>query len=116
VNYAAGKRSSLIYALIYGSLGQILGIYWLTVAGILGDTVEAGTMESIILFAGAALLTPLVFLIWLYLAAGLAHLSLKALRGVRHPFPATFQVSAYVSGATSLLNLLPLNLIRWRVP
>jgi len=111
VTYEAGKRSSLLYALIYGSLGQILGIYWLTVAGILGNTIEAGTLENTIWFAGAALLTPLVLVISLYIAAGLAHLFLKVLRGARRPFSATFQVSAYVTGATSLLNLFPLNLI-----
>jgi hypothetical protein len=111
VSYEAGKRSSLIYALIYGSLGQILGIYWFTVAGILGNTIETGTLENTVWFAGAALLTPLFLLISLYIAGGLAHLFLKVLRGIRRPFSATFQVSAYVTGATSLLNLLPLNLI-----
>jgi hypothetical protein len=111
VSYEAGKRSCLLYALIFGSIGQILGIYWLTVAGILGNTIEAGTLENTIWFAGAALLTPLVLLLSLYTAAGLAHLFLKVLRGARRPFSATFQVSAYVTGATSLLNILPLNLI-----
>lgn len=111
VSYEAGKRSCLLYALIYGSLGQILGIYWLTVAGILGNTIEAGTLENTIWFAGAALLTPLFFLISLYIAAGLAHFFLQVLRGASRPFSATLQVSAYVSGATSLLNLFPLNLI-----
>jgi hypothetical protein len=111
VSYEAGKRSSLLYALIYGSLGQILGIYWLTVAGILENTVEAGTLENTIWFAGAATVTPLFLGISLYIAAGLAHLFLKVLRGARRPFSATFQVSAYVTGATSLLNLLPFNLI-----
>jgi hypothetical protein len=111
VSYEAGKRSCLLYALIYGSLGQILGIYWLTVAGILGDTIEAGTLGNTIWFAGAAMLTPLFLGISLYIAAGLVHLFLKVLRGARRPFSATFQVSAYVTGATSLLNFLPLNLI-----
>jgi hypothetical protein len=111
VSYDAGKRSSLLYALIFGSVGQILGIYWLTVAGIWGNTIEAGTLENTIWFAGAALLTPLFLLISLYLAAGLAHFFLRVLRGARRPFPATFQVSAYVTGAVSLLNLFPLNLI-----
>jgi hypothetical protein len=111
VSYEAGKRSCLLYALIYGSLGQILGIYWLTVAGILGNTIETGTLENTIWFVGAALFTPLFLVISLYIATGLAHLFLKVLRGARRPFSATFQVSAYVTGATSLLNLFPLNLI-----
>ena len=111
VSYEAGKRSCLLYALIFGSIGQILGIYWLTVAGILGNTIEAGTLENTIWFAGAALLTPLFLLVSLYIAAGLAHVFLNVLRGARRPFSATFQVSAYVTGATSLVNLFPLNLI-----
>jgi hypothetical protein len=111
VSYEAGKRGPLIYALIYGSVGQILGIYWLTVAGILGNTIETGTLESTVWFAGAALFTPPFLAISLYIAAGLAHLFLKVLHGARRPFSATFQVSAYVTGATSLLNFLPLNLI-----
>lgn len=111
VSYEAGKRSCLLYAIIYGSLGQILGLYWLTVAGILGNTIDAGTLENTVWFAGAAVLTPLFLVVSLYIAAGLAHLFLKILRGARRPFSATFQVSAYVTGATSLLNLFPLNLI-----
>jgi hypothetical protein len=109
MTYDAGTRSALIYALVYGSMGQVLGIYWGTLAGIQNGTVETGTVETTLLFAGAALLTPICFLIFLYLGAGLVHLFLKILRGARRPFAATFQVAAYVSGATSLVNLLPLN-------
>lgn len=111
VSYDGGKRSSLVYALIYGSLGQILGIYWLTLTGILNGTIETGTLESTFWFAGAALVTPVFILISLYIGAGVVHLFLRVLGSANRPFPATLQVSAYVSGATSLLNLLPLNLI-----
>lgn len=110
-SYDAGSRSALIYALVYGSLGQILAIYWGTLGGILEGTIETGTVETTLLFAGTALLTPVFFLIVLYLGAGLVHLFLKLLRGVRRPFAATFQVAAYVCGATSLVNLLPLSLL-----
>lgn len=111
MTYDAGSRSALIYALVYGSMGQILGIYWGTLAGIQSGAVETGTVETTLLFAGTALFTPICFLIFLYLGAGLVHFFLKILRGARRPFAATFQVAAYVSGATSLVNLLPLNLL-----
>jgi hypothetical protein len=111
LTYDAGSRSALTYALVYGSLGQILGIYWGTLGGILDGTIETGTVETTLLFAGTALFTPIFLLIFLYVGAGLVHLFLKMLRGVRRPFAATFQVVAYVSGATSLVNLVPLNLV-----
>jgi hypothetical protein len=110
-SYDAGSRSALIYALVYGSLGQILAIYWGTLGGILDGTIETGTVETTLLFAGTALFTPICFLVFLYLGAGLVHLFLTLLRGVRRPFAATLQVAAYVSGATSLVNLLPLSLL-----
>jgi hypothetical protein len=111
VTYDAGSRSALIYALVYGSLGQILGIYWGTIAGIQTGTIETDTVETTLLFAGTALFTPICFLIFLYLGAGLVHFFLKVLRGAHRPFAATFQVAGYVSGATSLVNLLPLGLV-----
>jgi hypothetical protein len=111
VRYDAGSRSALTYALIYGSVGQILAIYWGTLGGILDGTIETGTVETTLLFAGTALFTPIVFLIFLYLGAGLVHLFLKVLRGAHGPFGVTFQVAAYVSGATSLVNLLPVSLL-----
>jgi hypothetical protein len=111
VSYDAGSRSALIYALIYGSVGQILAIYWGTLSGILDGTIETGTVETTLLFVGTALFTPVCFVILLYLGAGLVHLFLKVLRGAHGPFAVTFQVAAYVSGATSLVNLLPLSLL-----
>jgi hypothetical protein len=111
VRYDAGSRSALIYALIYGSVGQILAIYWGTLGGILDGTIETGMVETTLLFVGAALFTPPCFLILLYLISGVVHLFLRVLRGAHRPFAATFQVVAYVSGATSLVNLLPLSLL-----
>ena len=35
LNYGAGIRSSLVYLLVYGSLGQIIGRYWFTLLGIM---------------------------------------------------------------------------------
>jgi hypothetical protein len=111
MRYEAGSSDALIYALIYGSLGQILAIYWGTIAGILDGTIETGTVETTLLFVGAALFTPPCFLILLYLISGVVHLFLRVLRGAHRPFAATLQVVAYVSGATSLVNLLPLSLL-----
>jgi hypothetical protein len=107
VNYQEGIRSSLVYALVYGSLGQIIGQYWLTLARIHSGHLDAGALGNTARFAGAALVTPAAVLVTLCLAACLVHLMLRVLGAVRRSFSATFQVIAYTSGATSLLQAVP---------
>jgi len=53
------------------------------------------------------LLTPVIFLALILVAAGLVHLVLRILLATRRPFSATFQVMAYASGATSIFNVIP---------
>ena len=53
------------------------------------------------------LLTPIVLLASLFVVASLVHLVLRILRATRLPFTATFQVMAYASGATFLVNVIP---------
>lgn len=55
-----------------------------------------------------AILMPLFALIGLFIIAGVVHLVLTMLDGARHGFEATFRSIAYVSGATSLLQIIPI--------
>ena len=55
-----------------------------------------------------AILMPLVGIIVLFIIAGVVHLMLTMLDGARHGFEATFRSIAYVSGATSLLQIIPI--------
>ncbi len=107
LNYEAGIRSSLVYLLIYGSVGQIIGRYWFTLLGIHYGILEGNALSNTIRFAGAVVLTPFLFLAFIFVTAGLVHFVLRFLLAARRPFSATFQVMAYVAGATSLVNVIP---------
>lgn len=106
-DYTAGIRSSLVYLLVYGSLGQIIGRYWFALIGIQYGILEGNALTNTMWFARAALFTPFLLLIFLTFIASLAHLILRLLLAAQKPFSATFQVMAYASGATSLLNVIP---------
>jgi hypothetical protein len=107
LNYDAGIGNALVYLLIYGSLGQIIGRFWITILGIHYGTIESNALDNTVRFAGTILLTPVLFLALIFLAAGLVHLVLRILLANQRPFSATFQVMAYVSGATSIINVIP---------
>ena len=108
LNYGAGIRSSMVYLLVYGSLGQIIGRYWFTLLGIRYGILEGNALANTIHFAVAVLLTPIILLASILVVAGLVHLVLRILRATRRPFAATFQVMAYASGAISLVNVIPI--------
>jgi hypothetical protein len=107
LNYDAGIGNALVYLLIYGSLGQIIGRYWITLLGIHYGIIESNALDNTVRFAGTILLTPVLFLALIFVAAGLVHLVLRMLLASRRPFSATFQVMAYASGATSIINVIP---------
>ena len=108
LNYDAGVRSSLIFALVYGSLGQLLGRYWFTLLGIHYGILEADPVANTARFAGIVLSTPILLLIFIFFTACLVHVFLRLLFTGKSSFSATVQILAYGSGATSLLNVIPL--------
>ncbi|MCH8922593.1 MAG: YIP1 family protein [Planctomycetes bacterium] len=69
------------------------------------DFMQGGTgiFESIC----GAVLMPIFAAIGLFIFAGVVHLMLMMLDGARHGFEATFRSIAYVSGTTSLLQIIP---------
>ena len=107
LDYDSGVFNSLVYLLIYGSLGQIIGRYWTTLLGIHYGIIESNPLDNTVHFAGTILLTPVILLALIMVAAGLVHLVLRILLATRRPFSATFQVMAYASGATSIVNVIP---------
>ena len=107
IYYNAGIGSSLVYLLVYGSLGQIVGRYWFTLLGIHYGILDGNPLSNSIRFAGMALMTPFLLLAFIFVAAGLVHLVLRILLAAHRPFSSTFQVMAYASGATSLVNVIP---------
>jgi hypothetical protein len=107
LNYSTGIRSSLVYALVYGSLGQIIGRFWFTLIAIHNGVLTGDAFDNTMRFGGAALLTPILLVLFIFFAASLVHLALRLLFSARRSFSATFQVIAYTFGATSLINIIP---------
>lgn len=107
LDYESGIRSSLVYLLVYGSLGQIIGRYWFTLLGIHYGILDGNALNNTIRFGSSMLLTPLLLLAIIFVAAGLIHFVLRMLFAAQRPFSATFQVVAYASGASSLFNIIP---------
>jgi len=81
--------------------------YWFTLLGIHYGILDGNALSNSIRFAGMALLTPFLLLAFIFVAAGLVHLVMRILLAAQRPFSATFQVMAYASGATSLVNVIP---------
>ena len=107
LNYDSGLGNSLIYLLIYGSLGQIIGRYWITILGINYGITQSNALDNTLHFAATIVLTPVILLLLILIAAGLVHLVLRILLSTRRPFSATLQVMAYASGAASIVNVIP---------
>ncbi len=108
LNYNAGIRSSLVFALVYGSLGQLLGRYWFTILGIYFGILEGNALVNTVRFAGAAMTAPVLLLVFVFFTAALVHFSLRLLFASRRSFSATVQVVAYGSGAAPVFNVIPI--------
>lgn len=108
LNYEAGIRSSMVYLLVYGSLGQTIGRYWFTLLGIRYGILEGNALANTIHFSVGVLLTPFLLLAFVLVVAVLVHFILRILRATQRPFSTTFQVMAYASGAISLVNVIPI--------
>jgi DNA-directed RNA polymerase subunit RPC12/RpoP len=117
-----GLGAPIIFALIGGAIGGALaGIYntllqigvlaFVTAAG--GQNAPPGLVEQT--WVQVAIQLPVALaggtigmLIGSFIYAGLFHLFLMMLGGARYPFETTYRVVAYVSGATSLIQVIPL--------
>jgi hypothetical protein len=108
LDYETGIGDSLVYAIVYGSLGQIIARYWFTLLGIHLGILEADVIANTSRFAAQALFTPVILIISLLLGAGVIHMALWILGGASRSYGATFQVLSYVLGAVSLVSVIPL--------
>ena len=99
-------EGALLFLLIYGSAGQVLGNYWLKLLHLLGGKSPASSLESIdfILFV---LKAPFIVLLSTFLTSGIVHFLLFLTRASKEPWKQTFALLAYVSGALASLQVIP---------
>jgi hypothetical protein len=96
----------LLFLLIYGSAGQVLGNYWLKLLQLLVGESPASSLGSIdfILFV---LKAPFIVLFSTFVASSIIHFLLFLTRAAREPWKQTFALLAYVSGALASLQVIP---------
>jgi hypothetical protein len=98
-----GLTNPLIFALILGVLGGVLGLAWQQVFMLqLGQLPEITTTYLV----GITIALPLIVLVGLYLGSAIGHLCLMVVGGNRRGFEATFRVIAY-SWSTQIFGLIP---------
>lgn len=105
---AGGFCGALINA-VYNSLFQIVLLGF--VAGAADGGAEAGAgigFQVALQFVAAFFGGTIAVIFGVFVSAGLYHLFLWVLKGANHPFEATFRVVAYVTGAVSLLQVIPI--------
>jgi hypothetical protein len=56
---------------------------------------------------GYILLSPVLVIVFMFIASGILHLCLMIVGGARKPFETTFRVVCFSSGSTSLLSMIP---------
>jgi hypothetical protein len=93
----------LIFALIMGVLGKVLGLTWQQVLLLrFGQLPEINPPHLIAI----AIALPFIVLAGLYIGSAIVHVCLTLVGGSRRGFEATFRVIAY-SGATEIFSLIP---------
>jgi len=111
-----GLGTPIIYALILGSIGGIIGLIWQGLFENISSMIGRMGVEEFATFAafGAirfivfAILTPLFVVVGLFIVSGICHLCLMIVGGANKSFEATFRVFAYTSGSVALMQLVPI--------
>lgn len=119
MNPGGGLGSPLLFWLLTGGVGIAIGQVYsvllqgamagaLTTAGAPQNEIAAAFGLNATMGAVAIVIAPLMFVIALFIQAGMTHLMLMMLKGANQPFEATFRVVAYAFGATGTLHLIPI--------
>ena len=106
-----GLGEPLLYALIGGSAGFIVGVIWNVLFGSIGGWNERNPIVGMI-GAGFGIvvcivLAPLLIALCVFIGAAILHLCLMLLGGANRPFETTFRVVSYAVGSTNLLAIIP---------
>ena len=116
-----GIGSVLLYPVIFGSIGSIVGLLYQFLIQMGTSSVAAQTAPQTpgfnsMMFAGMtggmmlifAILMPAFVALGCFVGAGILHLSLMICGGAKQPFETTFRTYCYVQGSAGILQLVPL--------
>jgi hypothetical protein len=106
-----GIGGPLLFAVILGTIGGWFAILWNAFFQSLGFLSEGIGDEEILGMFGLiviAFLMPIFVLIGTFIGAAITHLCLFLVGGAKRDFETTFRVLCYVSGSTSLFEIVPI--------
>jgi len=107
-----GLTDPLLYAMIGGSLGAIVGAVWQLLFSSIGGMGERNPVFAMMGSGMSAViwvvLAPLFVVIGLFVCAGIFHLCLMLVGGANRPFETTFRVVSYSIGSTNPLCIIPI--------
>jgi hypothetical protein len=103
--------NAFLFGLIGSSLGGILGALWNSLINVMGVIPQTSPLFQHMQGANnlviAVFLAPLFSALGLFIGSGVLHVLLMLVGGANRPYAITFKVMAYASGATGLLNIVP---------
>ena len=117
-----GLGSPLLFNVIFGSIGAIAGLVYQILVNVATGAAAAssttttggdptaqmvawiGTTGGMIVFA---ILMPLFIALGSFITSGIMHLSLMICGGAKQPYETTFRVYSYASGASTVLQGIP---------
>lgn len=105
-----GIGTPLLFVVILGTISGWFALLWNAFFQSLGFLSEGIGDQVLFWFLGlmiGAVLMPGFVLIGAFVSAAITHVSLFLVGGAKESFETTFRVTAYVSGSTSLFQIIP---------
>jgi hypothetical protein len=108
-----GLWEPLLYALIGGTFGSVIGIAYRLGLQVVAGTAFSGSSDASWMFSAMGLVflmifSPLFVVIGAFLVAGVIHLCLLMVGGARRDFETTFRVVCFTIGSVNPLQVVPL--------
>ena len=105
-----GIGTPILYTIILGSLGGIIGIIWqglISTMSFMASQEIAKYAANVVYLALMAIFMPLIVSLGLFISSGIAHVCLIIVGGANKNFEATFRVFAYTNGSVALFQIVP---------
>ena len=105
-----GISKPILYAIILGSIGGIIGIIW---QGLISTLSFVATQEiakyaaNVVYLVLMAIFMPLIVAVGLFISSGIVHICLIIVGGTNKGFETTFRVFAYTNGSVALFQIIP---------
>ena len=105
-----GIGTPILYAIILGSIGGIIGIIWQGLISTLSFMLNqeiAKYAANVVYLILMSIFMPLIVSIGLFISSGIVHVCLMIVGGANKGFETTFRVFAYTNGSVAPFQIIP---------